>query len=360
MSTKKLPLSKILALELNRAVLKQRVDEHDLHQLFWECTLRCNLNCRHCGSDCRTDSQLSDMPFEDFRTVLDEIKSKCNPANVLVITTGGEPLMRPDIVSCGKKITSLGYKWGLVTNGMLLTQQKLDELLDAGLSTLAISLDGFESDHNWLRGNPLSYSRVMAAIDALSETKDLVWDVITCVNKRNISHLNELSSLMRDKKVPAWRLFSVFPFGRAVSDEMLKLDNKQFVEMLNFIREMRKSGEIKVSYGCDGFLGPFEGEVRDRYFSCSAGINVASVLADGSISGCLSIRNDYYQGNIYRDSFWNIWQNKFQKYRNHDWMKTGQCSNCKAWRYCLGNGMHLRDSNGNGTLCHYSMIRTEE
>ena len=61
-------------------------------------------------------------------------------------------------------------------------------------------------------------------------------------------------------------------------------------------------------------------------------------------------------GNIYKDSFWDVWQKQFQVYRDRRWMKTDQCADCKMWRYCLGNGMHLRDSDGKLQVCQYHMI----
>ena len=61
--SERLGFYKKVMLELNHAVLQKRIDEHELHQLFWECTLRCNLNCRHCGSDCRMLSEKDDMPL---------------------------------------------------------------------------------------------------------------------------------------------------------------------------------------------------------------------------------------------------------------------------------------------------------
>ena len=85
-------------------------------------------------------------------------------------------------------------------------------------------------------------------------------------------------------------------------------------------------------------------------------MNVASILYDGSISGCLSIRYNYKEGNIYKDSFMDVWNNRFQKYRDRSWMKTGICENCEAWRWCEGNGMHLRDDEGKLLLCNYSKM----
>ena len=353
----RLDFKKKLMLEINHITLENRIDEHELHQLFWECTLRCNLHCRHCGSDCRTLSERDDMPLEDFLKVLDEIKLHQDPGKVMVITTGGEPMMRRDLALCGKEISQRGFVWGMVSNGMTLTPARLNEFVDNGLQSIAVSFDGFEDDHNWMRGNPTSYKNVLVAVEGLKQHPGLTWDVITCVNQRNIHYLPQFREFLISLGIRRWRLFTVFPFGRAAHDPELKLSNEQFVEMLEFIKQTRLQGRIRADYGCDGFLGPYEGEVRNHYYSCSAGINVASVLADGAISGCLSIRSDYHQGNIYHDSFWEVWQNKFQVYRDRRWMKTDQCADCKMWRYCQGNGFHLRDGDGKLTVCQYNMIQ---
>ena len=357
--SERLGFYKKVMLELNHAVLKQRIDEHELHQLFWECTLRCNLNCRHCGSDCRMLSEKDDMPLEDFLKVLDEVRAHQDPAKVMVITTGGEPTMRNDLAYCGEEITKRGFVWGMVCNGMLLSPEKLDEFVKAGLKSLAVSFDGFEDDHNWMRGNPMSYKNVLRAVEAMKQHPSLTWDVITCVNQRTIKYLPQFRDFLISLGIRRWSLFTVFPSGRAANDSDLRLSNEQFVEMMEFIKSTRLQGKIRADYGCDGFLGKYEGEVRNHYYSCSAGINIASVLADGSISGCLSIRSDYHQGNIYKDSFWDVWQNKFQVYRDRKWMKTDQCADCKMWRYCQGNGMHLRDGSGKLQLCQYKMIANE-
>ena len=68
-----------LALEIARYMENKRVKEHPLRQLFWECTLRCNLNCRHCGSDCKKTAGIVDMPKEDFLRVLDSVAKRTDP-----------------------------------------------------------------------------------------------------------------------------------------------------------------------------------------------------------------------------------------------------------------------------------------
>lgn len=113
---------------------------------------------------------------------------------------------------------------------------------------------------------------------------------------------------------------------------------------------------IHASFACEGFLGNYEGEVRDQIFHCNAGISTASVLIDGSISGCPSIRANFHQGNIYKDSFVDVWNNGFKEYRNREWARKGQCADCDMFRYCEGSGMHLHDDSGDLITCHYRRI----
>ena len=331
---------------------------HPLRQLFWECTLRCNMSCRHCGSDCRVDLSGTEMPLSDFLPVLDEVAQFCDPRDVLVSTVGGEPLVRPDLLECGRAITERGFRWGLVTNGYLLDAAMLRRLCAAGLKTIAVDVDGVRSDHAWLRNSERSFDRVMEAIAALRECDDLLWDVITCVNGRNIGRMEELKQVLIEAGVKQWRCFTIIPMGRAKEMPELQLSDEQFRDLLNFIVKTRMEGKIDLSYACEGYLGAYEGLVRDYFYTCEAGLTVASIRSDGSISGCLSIRSDYHQGNIYKgDSFRDVWENRFKKYRNRDWMKRGRCEHCEVFKYCQGNGFHLRDENGDVMVCHYNRLK---
>lgn len=332
-----------------------RKKKHMLQQLFWECTLRCNLHCLHCGSDCRTISDKHDMPLDDFLAVLDDVGTVMDPQRILVVTTGGEPLVRRDIIECGKAIREHGFHWGMVSNGMLLDEQMCKRLLEAGLETIAISIDGFEEAHNWMRGNKNSFAKVERAIKCLVGKK-IAWDVITCVNQKNIGYLDNFKRYLIDLGVQKWRIFTIVPMGRASEYPELQLSNDQFREVMDFIVKVRKENLIHLTYSCEGFLGDYEWQVRNYPYYCQAGINVASILADGSISGCLSIRSQYHQGNIYKERFTDVWENKFQSYRQREWMHVGPCANCDAWDFCMGNGMHLRDNDGNLMLCHYKKL----
>ena len=181
---------KRLALELFSGLYADKVREHRLDTLFWECTLRCNLACRHCGSDCRTDPGVKDMPAEDFLRVLDEeVTPHVDPAGVLVILSGGEVLVRDDLERIGSEIARRGYPWGMVTNGLALTPERLHGLIRAGLRTISVSLDGFEREHNRIRCNPASFARAMDAVRHIVREPELAFDVVTCVTEPLVPRL---------------------------------------------------------------------------------------------------------------------------------------------------------------------------
>lgn len=351
-----LSIRKRLALELARKIRENNKELHMLKQLFWECTLKCNINCKHCGSDCKTTPEGRDMPAEDFLRVIDSITPHVNPNDLSIIITGGEPLVRNDLEAVGLELYRRGYPWGIVSNGLYLTRKRLDRLMAAGLHAVTISLDGFEEDHNWMRGHSKSYSRALDAIKMLVHEPELEWDVVTCVNRKNYHTLGELKKLLYTIGVRNWRVFTIFPVGRAAQHPEFQLTNEEFTGLMEFIKATRKEKRMNLQYACEGFLDKYEGVVRDDFYSCIAGINVASILSDGSISSCLSIRSDYHQGNIYKDDFMEVWNTRFQPFRNREWMKKDDCGVCKLFRYCEGNGMHLRDGEGNLLICHQKRI----
>lgn len=341
-----------LALSLVKNQQNKAIQEHPLRQLFWECTLRCNLACRHCGSDCRVTATTKDMPMADFGKVLDSVARSTDPHHVMVNITGGEPLMRPDLEACGRMIYEKGFPWGIVTNGLALTQARYKSLLASGLRSMTISLDGLEENHDWMRGRKGSFKKATEAIKMVIDSGEIEFDVVTCVNKRSFRQLPEIKQFLIGLGLKQWRLFTVFPAGRALNDPEMQLDKVEFRALMEFIRSTRKEGLIKASYGCEGFLGNFEGEVRDQFFFCRAGVSIGSVLADGSISACPSIRADYHQGNIYQDDFMDVWNTRFEVFRDRSWMKeTEPCRSCRQFKYCHGGGMHLRDCEGHLLLC---------
>ncbi|MDD2594688.1 MAG: TIGR04133 family radical SAM/SPASM protein [Bacteroidales bacterium] len=354
--SKNIGLRSKIELEVFRKYFDKEIEEHPLRTLFWECTLRCNAACLHCGSDCKVSAQMKDMPITDFLKVVDNIKPHIDPHKTFIIFTGGECLVRKDLEKAGLELYRREFPWGIVTNGIFLDKKRFDSLIASGMRTATVSLDGFEVEHNWLRGNPHCFEKAVEALKLMAAEDGFIFDVVTCVNQKNFDYLEQFKEFLISIGVRSWRIFTIFPVGRAANVPELQVSNEQFTQVLEFIEKTRREGKIHLCFACEGFLGGYELKVRDSIYQCNAGISVASVLADGSISACPSIRANFHQGNIYKDDFWKVWNEGFKPYRDRSWTRQGICADCKVYKYCRGNGMHLHDETGKLLVCHYNRI----
>ncbi|MFH2142694.1 MAG: TIGR04133 family radical SAM/SPASM protein [Bacteroidota bacterium] len=346
-----------IALNVFSKFVNTQAKLHELNYFFWECTLRCNINCLHCGSDCHKDVEIKDMPAEDFLKVTARIKEQYNPNKVMIVITGGEPLVRKDLEYVGLELYKQGYPWGFVTNGLALSEERFRKLMNSGLRSITISLDGLEDSHNWLRGRKDGFKKAVDALKLVVKEPDLVYDVVTCITQKNIDELDQIKSYLLELGVKKWRIFTIDPIGRAKENPDLNISSVQFKKVLDFIVNARNEGKIKIDYGCEGFVGSYENRVRDGFFFCRAGINIASVLCDGSIAACPNNSREIIQGNIYKDDILEVWNDKYKIMRKLDWKKTGQCKNCEVFKWCRGNGLHLHDFDNHDILrCHYKML----
>ncbi len=366
---------------LFRAFRALETKVHELNYLFWECTTRCNLACRHCGSDCFKSSKDKDMPLEDFLKALDTIPKdylkKLRSAKYkdgkqspfVVILTGGEPLLRPDIEDIGKAITERGLAWSMVSNGFFYNADMHRRLIGAGMKALTISLDGLENEHNWMRGNPNSYRNAIDAIAIAAKEKRLDFDVVSCINKLNIKQLEQMHTILSGLGVKQWRLFTIIPIGRAAAEPLFHLESAETKQLMEFIQEKREAAErlknnslqaqsMEVTFSCEGYLAGYEQKVRPAPHFCRAGINIGSILIDGTICACPNVDREVFgQGNIYRDNFYKVWESKFEPFRNRNWARRGECSHCKQFKNCLGEGMHnWHDSCQAPLNCHYNKL----
>ena len=329
---------------------KARLRElHPLRYLFWECTLRCNMVCRHCGSDCVRDDTTAahELPSDVVCRELSAVARRYDPRDMTFAIIGGEPLLRRDVETVGAHAAGLGFTWGVTTNAMLLDGTRLASLKAAGLRTISVSLDGPEASHDALRRHQGAFKRVTAAVRRLVEDPFYDrFDVICCVNPLNIDHLEPFTDYLAALGVPQVRFTPVFSRGRADAASGLALSREQLRRMLTFVAEQRAARKgIVVTLSEEGYWGPnWECRVRDGFHYCGSGIGIGSILHDGSVTGCPSVSRRFVEGNLRETPFLELWEHGFTRFREgRRALAAAGCGQCSHWDLCEGGGCHLFD-----------------
>lgn len=349
---------------LHQIYKRTECKEHQLLYLFLEITRNCNLTCKHCGSDCSSSKEFNALTTDSWVKIIEDIASSFTPKPAIVLT-GGEPLLHPEFKRIIDKLCELNFRWGIVTNGYELDDGTLKTMLSYDIHSITISLDGKEKNHNWLRGKHDSYSKAIQTIYAISKSKIPQRDVVTCVNPRNIYELDDISQVLIENGVCAWRLFRIFPAGRAIRNKELHLSIQETRKMIDWINEKKdslKKNGLNLSLSCEGWL-PFatDVKVRNQPFFCRAGINIASILCDGTITGCSNNSEQFFEGNMLNDNLAYKWKNGFQSFRNRKWVQTSDCRKCADLKKCQGSSIHLwRDGFKKPEFCYMDCYKDIE
>jgi radical SAM protein with 4Fe4S-binding SPASM domain len=340
-------LPELLAINADACRRHEMMAEPDLSYLFWECTLKCNLRCLHCGSSCEPTSPLRELTTEEMMGILDTIHEDFDTTRMTVAITGGEPLLRHDLYDVMKRMTSFGMCVGIVTNGTLLTEDRVRKLVDAGLRTMSVSIDGPGDLHDKVRGEG-SFAKTMRGVETAHRCGAEFIEIITCVRPANLTRLDEVEQVVRETGSNNWRLITIDQMGRVAGgpDPEMWLEPPQIRELMEFLarrrREIAHAGDpLDMRFSCGGFLGVRrEFMVRPGDAQCFAGLAVASILCDGQVSACPSLPRSWAQGSALEQRFSTIWNTRFEKHRDASWRKTGICEGCDFWHVCLGGGLH--------------------
>jgi radical SAM protein with 4Fe4S-binding SPASM domain len=337
---------------------------HPLRYLFLEITQRCNLACRHCGSDCgRAPDDAGSLTTDEWIDLADKLAARFpKRRGLMCVVTGGEPLCHPDLPAILGRISGHGFPIGLVTNGYALSARTAQRLVALGVSSLTVSLDGLEGSHDWLRGAKGAFARTVDGLGHAAAQPFRLLDVVTCANPRNVGELDAVLDLLRRKGVRRWRIFSVFPKGRAAANPDVLLTGAQLRALLGWIRATRPglaAAGFDLDFSCEGYLpADLDRAVRSEPYFCSAGISIASVLHDGAIAACPNISRTLVQGNVRTDDLAKVWEGRFGAFRDRAWMRRGPCVGCAEWERCLGNSLHLWDAAANETgACTHRLVR---
>ena len=340
-------------------------DNPVLMDLFLEVTSRCNARCEHCGSSCGEKIPKDEIEAEYLKKALKEIAEHYNANDIFLNVTGGEPFIRKDLFEIMEYAVSLGFKWGVTSNGILIDKKMAKKIEKAQMCTISISIDGLEKTHEEFRKVPGAFKKIINGIKLLQEVPSVsVIQITTLANKKNINQLEKIYQMVLSLGIKDWRVINCDPIGRAKDNENILLDKDELIYLFNFIKEKREENRINVSYGCSHYLGPeLEGELRPHYFMCLTGLTVASILSNGDIFVCPNVerRKELIMGNIRKDSFVDIWENKFEIYRHKRVTKNRKCMKCTEYKYCSGDSFHTWDfDNKKPKMCIKEIMKKEK
>jgi radical SAM protein with 4Fe4S-binding SPASM domain len=302
--------------------------------MSYNVTRECNMKCSHCYINA-TDKKLEDeLTTEEAKKVIDQIHQVSSP---LLILSGGEPLMRPDIFELIEYGAKKGMKIGLGSNGYLIDEAVAKKLKAAGIATVSISLDSnIPAQHDEFRGVPGAWEKAVDACKALRKEGVLV-QVNTTLTHDNYNQIDEIMSLAETVGVENFHLFFLVPTGRGV--KLTDISPQKYEDMItNTFAKVHKH-RLNVRPSCaPQFMRIAQGmglDMRQWMRGCLAGMHYCRIYPNGDVTPCpyLPIK----LGNIKEQSFKDIWFNSemFKNLRNTSCLK-GKCGACEYKTICGG------------------------
>src|SRR5215469_3560710 len=187
--------------------------------VIWEVTQACDLTCVHCRASAQPERNDKELTTEQGYRLLDEIRSFGEP---LMVFTGGDPLKRPDLFDLVRHAVKIGLRTNVTPSATpLLTAEAIDGFKAAGVTRMAISLDGPDAaTHDDFRGIPGTFDRAMFA---LRHAKQIGLDtqLQTTVTRRNMARLGEMAEIAKEVRTKMWSLFFLIVTGRALEGDDL-------------------------------------------------------------------------------------------------------------------------------------------
>ncbi|MBI3399069.1 MAG: radical SAM protein [Deltaproteobacteria bacterium] len=308
--------------------------------ISWNITKRCNLKCSHCYLD---SSELKggkgELSTRDAKKIIDEIAS-LNPQAMLIVT-GGEPLLRSDFFELTSYAAGKGLMIVVGTNGTLLDDPMVKEMIEQGIKGVGISLDSIgETYHDRFRGLNGAWEKTTAGMDILKK-HGLDFQVQITVTKENYSEIPDVIEYTYKKGARACNIFFLVCTGRG--QEMTDISPKQYEETLTYLIKAEKEYKDKmmVRARCAPHflriahkLNPESPLLKGATSGCIAGTGYFRITPEGDVTPCPYMPTKV--GNLTETGLSQIWTTSsvFQSLRNPKY--EGRCKDCDYSEVCGG------------------------
>jgi 12,18-didecarboxysiroheme deacetylase len=340
--------------ELPSHLLQFSIDKKPV--IVWNVTRACNLKCVHCYAGAVEKAGEKELNHREALGLLDDLSDFGAP---VVLFSGGEPLIRPDITELASYAVKRGMRAVLSTNGTLITRDRAFELKDVGLSYVGVSLDGMEEVHDTFRGKQGAFAAAMKGIENCQEAGLKVGLRFT-INRLNAMEIPSIFDLLEKYNIPRACFYHLVYAGRGsdlVDQDLGHSESRRVVDLIiDRTKDLYDRGMPKEILTVDNHAdGPYlylrmlrEGSPRAAEVLDLLKMNEGN--SSGRGIGCVS-----WDGTVYADQFWrhtpfgNVRERPFseiwtdlsnplmKKLKDKKQYVTGRCADCRWLNVCGGN-----------------------
>jgi len=343
----------------------------ELRLVAWETTRNCNLSCIHCRASATMGPYTGELDTQESLRLLDQIARAGNP---IVILTGGEPLLRPDIFEIAEYGTAKGLRMVMAPNGTLITGETAKRMATAGIKRISISLDGVSKEnHDAFRGVEGAFEGAMKGIRHAKDA-GIEFQINTTITKQNHDQIPGIQALAIELGAVAHHIFLLVPTGRGKYLLDQEISAQEYENTLNWFYDQREKTPLQLKATCaphyyrilrqrakaDGKSVTFQTHGLDAVTrGCLGGTGFCFISHQGAVQPCGFL--DVNCGNVRETPFEDIWRHSdvFLSLRDYGKLK-GKCGQCEYKSVCGGCRARAYEATGDylaeEPLCSYQPI----
>lgn len=323
--------------------------------ISWNTTNKCNMACKHCYRDAGNEYK-DELNTEEAKSLIEEI---AKAGFKIMIFSGGEPLMRPDIFELVQHAVEFKLRPVFGSNGTLITEEIAKKLKAVGTMGIGISLDSLDSNkHNTFRCLERGWEYTVRGMENCRKA-GLNFQIHTTVMDWNYEEILDITDFAVKIGAVAHHIFFIVPTGRAVDIKDEFLNAQQYENLLTNIVNKQKEVNIEVKPTCaPQFMRIAKQQGVSYRFSkgCLAGISYCVINSKGDVQPCAYL--DMSIDNVRNTLFGEIWNNNSVLKELRTLEYKGKCGICIYKNLCGGCRARAAfyndgDYMGEETLCTY-------
>lgn len=332
--------------------------------VVWNTTNRCNLRCQHCYIEARDEFYRDELTTDEARRFIEDLGQMGVP---VLLFSGGEPLLRRDIMELGRLAHQNGLRPVISTNGTLITKELAEEIKEAGFQYVGISIDGLPATHDRFRRKDGAFEQAIRGIRHCKE-QGIKAGIRFTVNRANQMDLPGILDIVEQEGIPRFCMYHLVYAGRGKDMVDLDTDHQETQKIMDLVIEKtldfhQRGIEVEIlttDNHADGIhiynrikqIAPERAEevikLLQMHGGCSAGTKFANVDPRGNVHPC-QFWQDYTVGNVKETPFSQIWNSDdslmVMLRRKEEHLK-GRCGECAFKTLCGGCRIRARAAHG--------------